>query len=148
MTTGPKEYGANCPKDGNGSTCLHLDVTSAVNILVWSARTAEQNGGALWHIFAPEDSEKIRTYLCSRRDGTSPTDPIHEQATYLTPAMLEDLRNIGVVPYEIRQRPGETVFIPAGCAHQVCTLVGVRLLPKTLIFLYHLRFPPTLPSGQ
>ncbi|KAF8075872.1 hypothetical protein FPV67DRAFT_1469586 [Lyophyllum atratum] len=50
-------------------------------------------------------------------------DPIHAQAIYLD----EDLRTAlfektGVMSYRFYQRPGEAVFIPAGCAHQVANL--------------------------
>ena len=48
-------------------------------------------------------------------------DPIHAQRFYLDKALLGELyRDWGVVSHRIYQRPGEVVFIPAGCAHQVC----------------------------
>lgn len=74
----------------SGSTRLHLDASDAVNILVHASRSS---GYALWHIFAPEDTDRIRDYLKEkalarpRRMG----DPIHNQDTYLTPSMLCEL---------------------------------------------------------
>ncbi|KAG6818878.1 hypothetical protein H0H93_000704 [Arthromyces matolae] len=50
-------------------------------------------------------------------------DPIHGQQFYLDEDMRELLyRTKGVMSYRFYQRPGEAVFIPAGCAHQVANL--------------------------
>ncbi len=106
--------------DHAGSTRLHLDLSDAVNILVYASTTADSRPGyALWHIFAPEDSATIRTYLEKKSPDTKPGDPIHNQDTYLTPCMLADLEKMySVRPYIVRQYIGDAVFIPAGCAHQ------------------------------
>src|SRR5215471_15649293 len=49
-----------------------------------------------------------------------PGDPIHSQSIYLTPRMLDTLATkYAIHPFTILQHPGEAVFIPAGCAHQV-----------------------------
>ena len=103
----------------SGSTRLHLDASDAVNLLVYASRMPNGSDGyALWHIFAAESTEAIRGYLNQR--GSHLGDPIHNQDTYLTPSMLEELRQRhSVQPYVIRQYPGFAVFIPAGCAHQV-----------------------------
>ncbi|KAI0373844.1 hypothetical protein BV20DRAFT_1033715 [Pilatotrama ljubarskyi] len=117
---GPKMYVATRDTDGVGSTRLHLDVTSAVNILVYAS--GGKPTGALWHIFRPDDLEKLQEYLrlrTSTQQGAEISDPIHDQSVYLTPAMLEDLRILGVRPFAVQQQVGDAVFIPAGCAHQV-----------------------------
>ncbi|KAI0735948.1 hypothetical protein C8Q76DRAFT_611649, partial [Earliella scabrosa] len=123
---GPKLYialGSILDEDHAGSTRLHLDLSDAVNILTYASKTPEGLPGyALWHIFAPEDSVRIRAYLRqhSQKCNNAVGDPIHNQQTYLTPRMLCDLKDHhSVRPYTIRQYVGDAVFIPAGCAHQV-----------------------------
>ena len=103
----------------SGSTRLHLDASDAVNVLT---HTSSMSGYALWHIFAPEDTDRIRAYLNERATTRSRRmgDPIHNQETYLTPTMLEELSDkYSIHPYVIRQYLGHAVFIPAGCPHQV-----------------------------
>lgn len=47
-------------------------------------------------------------------------DPIHGQQFYLDVELRRQLlEEFGVQSYRIYQRPGDGVFIPAGCAHQV-----------------------------
>ncbi|KAG6871870.1 hypothetical protein C0995_015574 [Termitomyces sp. Mi166 len=54
----------------------------------------------------------------ARVDWTS-NDPIHGQQFYLDEEMREKLYlATGVRSFRFYQRPGEAVFIPAGCAHQ------------------------------
>jgi lysine-specific demethylase 3 len=91
------------------------------------------NGGpgyAIWDIFRQSDSRKIRDFL-DRKFITSRTharermlDPIHSQRYYLDSKLLTELREAhGIKSYRIYQEPGQAVFIPAGCAHQVCPLL-------------------------
>lgn len=113
-------YIATKDLDESGSTPLHLDATSAVNLLVYSSANDPQAAGAEWHIFRPEDSPAIRAYLRSKNlNNGGDEDPIHARKTYLTRAMRLELAARKVIPYEIHQKLGEAVFIPAGCAHQV-----------------------------
>ncbi|KAG6816878.1 hypothetical protein H0H87_002199, partial [Tephrocybe sp. NHM501043] len=50
-------------------------------------------------------------------------DPIHGQQFYLDEEMRTRLfESTGVKSYRFYQRPGEAVFIPAGCAHQVANM--------------------------
>ncbi|KAI0739757.1 hypothetical protein C8Q80DRAFT_1222076 [Daedaleopsis nitida] len=124
---GPKLYSALSSVHDDqhaGSTRLHLDLADAVNILLYaSPNLDDRTGCALWHVFAPEDSDQIRKYLQTKLNITeniAAGDPIHNQDTYLTPSMLDELKNqYSVRPYVIYQRMGEAVFVPAGCAHQV-----------------------------
>jgi hypothetical protein len=47
-------------------------------------------------------------------------DPIHGQQYYLDEDLrLELYQRTGVMSFRVYQQPGEAVFIPAGCAHQV-----------------------------
>jgi len=126
LISGPKMYNANGSpqnKHHHGSTRLHLDVTGAVNIMLYAADYADgQPGCALWHIFPSSSTSVLRDFLRSepvaRLEG--PGDPIHNQSTYLTPTLLDLLeKKHGVRPYSIHQHCGDAVFIPAGCAHQV-----------------------------
>ena len=104
-----------------GSTRLHLDMSDAVNLLVHATNASDGSAGyALWHIFAPEDTCHIRSYLDQKRSPKCRGDPIHNQEWFLTPSMLNQLSvQYDVRPYVIRQYLGQAVFIPAGCAHQV-----------------------------
>jgi hypothetical protein len=126
MFSGPKMYNAHGSLDvnnGHGSTRLHLDVTSAVNIMLYSAEHADgRPGTALWHIFPSAAKPTLRDFI--RSEPTigfeGPGDPIHNQTIYLTPALLQLLFDKHKLrPFTIHQKPGEAVFIPAGCAHQV-----------------------------
>ena len=125
------------PNDDNshGSTQLHLDVTSAVNIMLYAADFADgRSGGALWHIFPISTLPSLRDFL--RNEPTigfrEPGDPIHNQGIYLTPTLLRLLaEKHDIRPFIIHQKPGDAIFIPAGCAHQVTfhrVLVLVNLI--------------------
>jgi hypothetical protein len=108
----------SCQADGySGSTRLHCDLCDAVNLMVFSS---PPTGTALWHIFKASDSLSIWTYI-REFYGCTLNDPIHSQHYYLGPADLNRLAELhGVAPYAIHQKVGEAVYIPAGCAHQVC----------------------------
>ncbi|KAI0691401.1 hypothetical protein C8T65DRAFT_587239 [Cerioporus squamosus] len=121
---GPKIYNAYASvsdNDHNGSTRLHMDVADAVNIMTYASLTSNgEQGYALWHIFARHHAPLLRNYLGRRTKGArTEGDAIHNQDTYLTPVMLDELKQLGVEPYVIQQYVGDAVFIPAGCAHQV-----------------------------
>jgi JmjC domain, hydroxylase len=108
--------------DGHhGSTNLHMDITDAVNIMLWAAEKDGNAGYALWHIFPASSSPTLRKFLRDVAGFTDPGDPIHSQSFYLTPGLLKRLADdYGVASYTIMQYPGQAVYIPAGCAHQVC----------------------------
>jgi hypothetical protein len=114
-------YNASGSNGHHGSTALHMDVTDAVNIMVWAASCSDGSAGyALWHIFPAAASDILRQFL--REQGfIGAGDPIHSQSIYITPAMLQLLfEKYGIRPHVIHQHAGEAVFIPDGCAHQVC----------------------------
>ncbi|RPD53957.1 hypothetical protein L227DRAFT_589116 [Lentinus tigrinus ALCF2SS1-6] len=123
---GPKVYIATPDSSREGSTRLHLDVASAVNLLPWTSSGNPSEPGAEWYIFDPSDLKPLRGYLHSKRSSTGvgraseeAEDPIHVQQTFINEVMLAELASHGVRPYKIQQHPGDAVFIPAGAAHQV-----------------------------
>lgn len=105
-----------------GSTRLHLDMADAVNIMLYAANTPDgKPGSAVWDLFKAEDSLKLRKFLKRKFKGQYQHDPIHSQQFYLDSHLRQELyEEFGVMSYRVYQKPGEAVFIPAGCAHQVC----------------------------
>jgi lysine-specific demethylase 3 len=105
-----------------GSTRLHMDMADALNIMTFASLTPDgKPGTAAWDLFRAGDSEKIRQFLKNKFKGAFQHDPIHSQQCYLDTALRHELwTEFGVKSYRIYQKPGEAVFIPAGCAHQVC----------------------------
>ena len=132
-----------------GSTRLHMDMADAINVMLYASNCADGSPGyAVWDLFRAEDSDKIRDFLRKRltphpaamskgqqqqESQTQPEkaffsipgitadhDPIHIQRFYLDVELRRQLwAEYEVKSYRIYQRPGEGVFIPAGCAHQV-----------------------------
>jgi lysine-specific demethylase 3 len=141
-----------------GSTRLHMDMADAFNVMLHATDCEDGTPGyAVWDLFRAEDSDKIRAFLRKRftpgstamnatANGQTQTpaekaaalqlqaiavhDPIHSQHFYLDLELRKELwEQYSVKSYRIYQRPGEGVFIPAGCAHQVCFLMK-------LLFIY------------
>lgn len=81
--------------------------------------------GALWHIYAARDADKIRDLLnkvaIERGARLEPHhDPIHDQSWYLDAPLRERLyKEYAVEGYPIVQCLGDAIFIPAGAPHQV-----------------------------
>ncbi|KAM8973234.1 lysine-specific demethylase 3B isoform 2-T2 [Pelodytes ibericus] len=158
---GPKmynAYGLITAEDRRvGTTNLHLDVSDAVNVMVYVGipigehaydeevlKTIEEGDadevtkkrihdgkekpGALWHIYAAKDAEKIRELLRKVGDeqlqeNPADHDPIHDQSWYLDQALRKRLyEEYGVQGWAIVQFLGDAVFIPAGAPHQVHNL--------------------------
>ncbi|XP_018107779.1 lysine-specific demethylase 3B isoform X2 [Xenopus laevis] len=158
---GPKMYNAygliTADDRRVGTTNLHLDVSDAVNVMVYVGipvressqddevlRTIEEGDadevtkkrihdgkekpGALWHIYAAKDAEKIRELLRKVGDeqgqeNPADHDPIHDQSWYLDQALRKRLYDeYGVQGWAIVQFLGDAVFIPAGAPHQVHNL--------------------------
>ncbi|KAK9729342.1 hypothetical protein K7432_000385 [Basidiobolus ranarum] len=145
---GPKMYNAYGSDDGEvgvGTTPLHLDMADAVNLMVYSinpmdseaaSRENENNSrtdvdvtdkhrsiGAVWDIYRFQDLEKIRDFLrkYAAEIGHPIDDPIHDQIFYLNKTLRQRLFDeYEVQGWRVYQNPGDVVFIPAGCAHQVC----------------------------
>ncbi|KDE04989.1 hypothetical protein MVLG_04637 [Microbotryum lychnidis-dioicae p1A1 Lamole] len=132
---GPKGYFSEESDDrpgGQGSTKLHMDVADAVNVMLWAGPWKDgAAGAAAWDMFRVEDADKIRDFLYEHfaekygrpvaQMRLMMNDPIHSQLVFLDQDLRTQLlESKGVKPFRIWQRPGEAVFIPAGCAHQVC----------------------------
>uniref|UniRef100_A0A3B5AAQ3 Lysine-specific demethylase n=1 Tax=Stegastes partitus TaxID=144197 RepID=A0A3B5AAQ3_9TELE len=155
---GPKmynAYGLISTEDRKvGTTNLHLDVSDAVNVMVYvgipqgegnqeqEVMTTIEEGdvdemtkrrvyegkekpGALWHIYAAKDAEKIRELLRKvgeeqGQENPPDHDPIHDQSWYLDQVLRRRLyEEYGVQGWAIVQFLGDAVFIPAGAPHQV-----------------------------
>ena len=158
---GPKMYIAygNALYSNKASTNLHLDMSDAVNLMVYVGipgdsekqeniklvlsqideagcdlimrRRVRDDGklpGAIWHIYHPGDTNKIRDLLTrvaieKGRRLDPHDDPIHDQSTYLDAGLRMRLyAEYGVKGYAIIQCQGDTVFIPCGACHQVRNL--------------------------
>ncbi|KAF9782594.1 hypothetical protein BJ322DRAFT_162417 [Thelephora terrestris] len=124
---GPKMYNAMASADTpgtKGTTRLHMDMADAANVMLYAAPTPDgKPGTALWDIFDASDAGKIRDFLKSKFKGKFQNDPIHSQMFYLDCDLRKELyEEFGVKSYRIYQKPGDVVFVPAGCAHQVCNL--------------------------
>ncbi|KAI7867476.1 uncharacterized protein EV154DRAFT_432375 [Mucor mucedo] len=121
---GPKlfiSYGSDM-KGKTGKTNLHCDITDAVNVMYYAdddTVNEKPQAPAVWHIF-PYNSLRILKRYIRRYKKCNDLHPIFDHAFYLTAHDLQRLdEKYNVVPYTIYQNVGDTVFIPAGCAHQV-----------------------------
>ncbi|KAJ7743727.1 hypothetical protein DFH07DRAFT_869890 [Mycena maculata] len=123
---GPKMYNAYAnltDRDSKGTTQLHIDMLDALNIMTYASLDSEnKDGRAVWDLFRAQDSNKIRRFLQAKFPKNS-GDPIHGQEVYLDDNAWRDLwTEHGVKSYRVYQTPGDAIFIPAGCAHQVRNL--------------------------
>lgn len=122
---GPKMYAAYAGSSGSeiGTTQLHLDAADAINILKHSGGP---NGepGAIWDLFRREDADGLRDYIRFKFGQIyAISDPIHDQAFYLSDEILEDIYLCkGIRSYRVFQKQNEVVLVPAGCPHQVRNL--------------------------
>jgi hypothetical protein len=68
-------------------------------------------------------------------------DPIHDQVFYLNEDMRQRLWDeYGVRGWRIFQNVGDAVFVPAGCAHQVCNYMDCIKVCESFYFSF---FPLT-----
>jgi len=124
---GPRMYIALATTDeegSKGSTRLHMDMADGVNIMVHAEPRADGSPGvAAWDLFRTEDADRLRRFLKRRFGANGQHDPILSQQYYLDAALRKELfDDHGIKSHRVYQRPGEAVFIPAGCAHQVANL--------------------------
>ena len=137
---GPKMYTAygSALQPNKGTTNLHLDVSDAVNIMIYVGVSNEEPQfdmganeaavGAIWHIYHASDADKIRKFLKKVHSDRhlpveSNMDPIHDQSWYLDKELRQKLfYECGVEGFVIMQKLGDAVFIPAGSPHQVKNL--------------------------
>lgn len=131
---GPKMYFASPDFKKEGSTKLHKDVTSAINIMLYAhGKSPTLDKGAEWLVFAREDGPRLCEFLRSepnsRLDGDS--NPCISHQVFIDANKLVQLEKIGIRPFRITQLPGQAVVIPAGCAHQVSIVCLVTNLLMT-----------------
>lgn len=175
---GPKmynAYGLTSTEDRKvGTTNLHLDVSDAVNVMVYVGipqgddqseqeviATIEEGDvdemtkrrvyegkdkpGALWHIYAAKDAEKIRELLRKvgeeqGQENPPDHDPIHDQSWYLDQVLRRRLyEEYGVQGWAIVQFLGDAVFIPAGAPHQVHNLYSCIKVAEDFVSPEHVR---------
>ncbi|XP_029113246.1 lysine-specific demethylase 3B isoform X4 [Scleropages formosus] len=183
---GPKmynAYGLISTEDRKvGTTNLHLDVSDAVNVMVYVGiphgadnheeeadtsgykevmRTIEEGDvdemtkrrvyegkekpGALWHIYAAKDAEKIRELLRKvgeeqGQENPPDHDPIHDQSWYLDQVLRHRLQEeYGVQGWSIVQFLGDAVFIPAGAPHQVHNLYSCIKVAEDFVSPEHVK---------
>ncbi|KAF9464272.1 hypothetical protein BDZ94DRAFT_1297282 [Collybia nuda] len=98
------------PKNGNASTNGNGSGNGSSN----GNASGSANGGN-------GNNQKMRAPRANEWSGL--TDPIHGQQFYLDEELRDALwKEHGVISYRFYQRPGDAVFIPAGCAHQVANM--------------------------
>jgi lysine-specific demethylase 3 len=103
------------------STKLHMDITDAYNVMLSAAECPDGKPGfAEWTFLRAKDACLFRKFMMEECGFEGPEDVIHSQTINLTPDLLERLfTKYGVRPITVAQYPGDIVFIPAYCAHQV-----------------------------
>ncbi|KAG7328930.1 hypothetical protein KOW79_007104 [Hemibagrus wyckioides] len=183
---GPKmynAYGLISTEDRKvGTTNLHLDVSDAVNVMVYvgvpkgdddhenkadpagfkevsitieegdvdemtkrRAYEGNEKPGALWHIYAAKDAEKIRELLRKvgeeqGQENPPDHDPIHDQSWYLDQVLRRRLlEEYGVQGWSIIQFLGDAVFIPAGAPHQVHNLYSCIKVAEDFVSPEHVK---------
>ena len=162
-----------------GTTCLHMDMADAVNLMVYvqrdppiaggdehptdaetpgqsttmplparppdygerggerggehdeTLRSAPATAGAIWDIWKAEDEPRLSSFLWrvareelgEERVKQMVGHPIHDANLYVDAKLRRRLYvEEGITSYRFVQCEGESVFIPAGCPHQVLNI--------------------------
>ncbi|XP_058527941.1 probable JmjC domain-containing histone demethylation protein 2C isoform X3 [Ochotona princeps] len=163
-----------------GTTNLHIEVSDVVNILVYVGiakgngilsksgilkkfeeedlddilrkrlKDSTETPGALWHIYAGKDVDKIREFLqkISKEQGLEVPpehDPIRDQSWYVNRKLRQRLlEEYGVRTCTLIQFLGDAIVLPAGALHQVqnfhsCIQVTEDFVsPEHLVQSFHL----------
>ncbi|XP_030191420.1 probable JmjC domain-containing histone demethylation protein 2C isoform X3 [Lynx canadensis] len=163
-----------------GTTNLHVEVSDVVNILVYVGiakgngilskagvlkkfeeedlddvlrkrlKDSSEIPGALWHIYAGKDIDKIREFLqkISKEQGLEVLpehDPIRDQSWYVNRKLRQRLlEEYGVRTCTLIQFLGDAIVLPAGALHQVqnfhsCIQVTEDFVsPEHLVQSFHL----------
>jgi lysine-specific demethylase 3 len=128
-------------EDSKGSTRLHMDMADGVNIMVHSELRPDGSPGvAAWDLFRAEDADRLRRFLKRRFGSNGQHDPILSQQYYLDAQLRKELYDdYGIKSHRVYQRPGDAVFVPAGCAHQVCISRQDKSVRRMIIWFGLLR---------
>ncbi|KAJ7398780.1 putative JmjC domain-containing histone demethylation protein 2C isoform X3 [Pitangus sulphuratus] len=163
-----------------GTTNLHIEVSDIVNILVYVGiakgngvlsksgvlkkleeedlddllrkrlKDSSELPGALWHIYAGKDADKIREFLqkIAKEQGLEVLpehDPIRDQSWYVNKKLRQRLfEEYGVKTCTVIQFLGDAIILPAGALHQVqnfhsCVQVTEDFVsPEHLVQSFHL----------
>ncbi|XP_042315860.1 probable JmjC domain-containing histone demethylation protein 2C isoform X3 [Sceloporus undulatus] len=163
-----------------GTTNLHIEVSDVVNILVSVGiakgsgvpsksgvlkkfeeedlddflrkrlKDSSELPGALWHIYASKDADKIREFLqkVGKEQGLDVLpehDPIRDQSWYVNKKLRQRLfEEYGVKTCTLIQFLGDAIILPAGALHQVqnfhsCIQVTEDFVsPEHLVQSFHL----------
>ncbi|KAM6380016.1 LOW QUALITY PROTEIN: lysine-specific demethylase 3B [Pluvialis apricaria] len=157
-----------------GTTNLHLDYLKLFNVMVYVGipigegthddevlktidegdaddvtkqriHEGREKPGALWHIYAAKDAEKIRELLRKvgeeqGQENPPEHDPIHDQSWYLDQTLRKRLYDeYGVQGWAIVQFLGDAVFIPAGAPHQVHNLYSCIKVAEDFVSPEHVK---------
>ncbi|KAJ3213360.1 hypothetical protein HDU81_001991, partial [Chytriomyces hyalinus] len=101
-------------------------MADAVNVLMFAStlpNAVHPNplAAAVWDIYPRQDLTTLREFLRAEFDMEASWDPLHDQLYYLDEKKREKLYQLhGILGWRIYQNVGDAVFVPAGCAHQVC----------------------------
>ncbi|XP_021060556.1 probable JmjC domain-containing histone demethylation protein 2C isoform X3 [Mus pahari] len=163
-----------------GTTNLHIEASDVVNVLVYVGiakgngvlskagilkkfeeeelddvlrkrlKDSSEIPGALWHIYAGKDVDKIREFLqkISKEQGLEVLpehDPIRDQSWYVNRKLRQRLlEEYGVRACTLIQFLGDAIVLPAGTLHQVqnfhsCIQVTEDFVsPEHLVQSFHL----------
>ncbi|KAG5457451.1 MAG: hypothetical protein BJ554DRAFT_2530 [Olpidium bornovanus] len=119
-------------------------MADAVNLMVHVGRDEDSENndddgdqvGAVWDIFPADKLDVVREFLRKEVLPLRPPGPgaskgaveyaadiIHDQVVYLTDADRRLLHlKYGVRGWRVYQKPGDAVYVPAGCVHQGANL--------------------------
>ncbi|XP_072851273.1 putative JmjC domain-containing histone demethylation protein 2C isoform X2 [Pogona vitticeps] len=173
-----------------GTTNLHIEVSDVVNILVSVGiakgngvpsksgvlrkfeeedlddllrkrlKDSSELPGALWHIYASKDADKIREFLqkVAKEQGLDVLpehDPIRDQSWYVNKRLRQRLfEEYGVKTCTLIQFLGDAIVLPAGALHQVqnfhsCIQVTEDFVsPEHLVQSFHLTQELRLSKGE
>lgn len=118
MLTGPRIYFSTRDDHLMVSKKLHMDTMSAAHILVYASDVDPWRRGLEWLVFRPGDLPAICQYLQERHLNRKPKIS-QLNNYYLDSEDLFILADRDVKPFHFSQKPGQAVFIAAGCAYQV-----------------------------
>ncbi|PPQ82156.1 hypothetical protein CVT26_008794 [Gymnopilus dilepis] len=120
---GPKIYIAESDIKSQGTTHLHMDHSAAVNIMLHTSTRPGTlgEGGARWEIWPPSSTAALSKHISpsSTAEECEIGMPILCEKHYV-PAKSSP--NLAEEPWSFVQHPGDAVFIPPGCPHQVTNL--------------------------